>query len=210
MSNLNKQFMFLLMKYVPGGRLPKAYREVEYLESTRLQYIDLNFIANGNTHIYVDFEGVGPFIGSFITGRRVSVLSGLFGLNIGNDKYFGAGYGGQRNQTIALYDNNRHIYELNKNNVYLDNELKHTFTSAGLSSSLNQYLFAVNEQGTADLFAKIKCYSFKAWDDNDNLIRNLVPCYRKSDYKPGMYDLVNNVFYVNQGTSEDFILGPNV
>ena len=36
----------------------------------------------------------------------------------------------------------------------------------------------------------------------------LYPVYRKSDNKPGMYDIVNNAFYINQGTGE-FIVGPN-
>ena len=35
----------------------------------------------------------------------------------------------------------------------------------------------------------------------------LVPCYRKSDNKPGMYDIFNGVFYTNQGTGE-FAVGP--
>jgi len=33
------------------------------------------------------------------------------------------------------------------------------------------------------------------------------PCYRKSDNKPGMYDLTNGVFYTNAGSGE-FIYGP--
>ena len=42
--------------------------------------------------------------------------------------------------------------------------------------------------------------------DGSNEIRNFVPCYRKSDNKAGLYDLVNNEFYTNQGTG-DFITG---
>lgn len=33
-----------------------------------------------------------------------------------------------------------------------------------------------------------------------NVIRNFIPCYRKSDNEVGLYDLVNDVFYTNQGT----------
>ena len=36
----------------------------------------------------------------------------------------------------------------------------------------------------------------------------LYPVYLKSDSKPGMYDIVNNVFYTNQGSGE-FLVGPN-
>lgn len=34
------------------------------------------------------------------------------------------------------------------------------------------------------------------------LVADFVPCYRKSDNKPGMYDLVTNEFFSNQGTGQ--------
>ena len=43
--------------------------------------------------------------------------------------------------------------------------------------------------------------------DNDNLVRNFIPCYRKVDNEIGLYDVINDVFYVNSGTGE-FIAGP--
>ena len=39
-------------------------------------------------------------------------------------------------------------------------------------------------------------------------IKSMYPVYRKADSKPGMYDIVNGVFYANQGTGE-FIVGPD-
>lgn len=42
-----------------------------------------------------------------------------------------------------------------------------------------------------------------------SLILNFIPCYRKSDNEPGMYDTVNNVFYTNAGTGT-FIIGNDV
>jgi len=45
--------------------------------------------------------------------------------------------------------------------------------------------------------------------ENNILKFYLIPCYRISDNKPGMYDLVNGAFYTNAGTGE-FILGPLV
>ena len=36
-----------------------------------------------------------------------------------------------------------------------------------------------------------------------------IPCYRKSDDKPGMYDLITKQFFINQGEGE-FLVGPNV
>lgn len=54
------------------------------------------------------------------------------------------------------------------------------------------------------------CYRFKIWDDG-TLVRDFIPVYRKSDNKPGLYDLVNGVFYSNEATSgSDFTAGPDV
>ena len=47
--------------------------------------------------------------------------------------------------------------------------------------------------------ASAKLYSCKIWD-NDVLIRDFVPCYRKSDNVIWLYDMVNDVFYTNAGT----------
>lgn len=38
--------------------------------------------------------------------------------------------------------------------------------------------------------------------DGDALVRNMIPCVRKSDSKPGMYDTVSKTFYTNAGTGE--------
>ncbi len=54
-----------------------------------------------------------------------------------------------------------------------------------------------------------KIYYFKWLDSNNELVQDLVPCYRKSDNEIGMYDLVSNTFYINAGTGT-FIKGPDV
>lgn len=51
----------------------------------------------------------------------------------------------------------------------------------------------------------IKWYYFKI-TDNGILIRNYVPCYRKSDNKAGFYDLVNHTFNPSIGSAE-FVAG---
>ena len=53
-----------------------------------------------------------------------------------------------------------------------------------------------------------KLWSFKIWDNNV-LVRDYVPCYRKEDNVVGMYDIVNDVFYTNLGTGE-FLKGSDV
>ena len=45
----------------------------------------------------------------------------------------------------------------------------------------------------------IDWYSFKIWNGN-TLLRNLFPCYRKSDNAIGFYDVVDDSFYINTST----------
>jgi hypothetical protein len=85
--------------------------------------------------------------------------------------------------------------------------------SINLSPSNNtvnypMYLFARNVDGQASGFSNRKLGAFKIWD-NGILIRNYIPCYRKSDNVIGLYDLVNNVFYTNAGTGT-FLKGADV
>ena len=45
----------------------------------------------------------------------------------------------------------------------------------------------------------MKVYRLKLYENN-TLVREYVPCYRISDNEIGLYELVNNVFYPNNGT----------
>ena len=46
---------------------------------------------------------------------------------------------------------------------------------------------------------------------SEGLARDMVPCYRKSDSKNGMYDLVTNTFFTDAGPWDmQFEQGPNV
>ena len=51
-----------------------------------------------------------------------------------------------------------------------------------------------------------RIYYFKLYDGN-NLVLDLVPCYKKIDNKQGMYDMVSGTFY--EGTGQ-FTNGPDV
>ena len=60
-------------------------------------------------------------------------------------------------------------------------------------------------RGSSSWFpASVKIFSLTS----DGII-DLVPCYRKSDGEIGMYDLVSNTFFTNQGTGT-FLKGADV
>lgn len=116
-------------------------------------------------------------------------------------------------------DFQRHIFFLDgKTGEY--GTLDGIFTGSGAVEEVEYqegedlYLFAAKAYSILDdamgvtYKAYEKVYGAKYYLDGV-LVRNFIPCIRKSDNKPGMYDLVNNQFYVNQGT-EEFLIGEKI
>lgn len=61
-------------------------------------------------------------------------------------------------------------------------------------------LFATNRDTTVHEYCKYtRMYSWKMWDGGV-LVRDMIPCYRKSDGVIGMYDTVSKQFFTNAGT----------
>ena len=90
-----------------------------------------------------------------------------------------------------------HIYTMDGNIAYQDESVINTFISSTFQSTAMIYIFGT---GTVNLYKS-------AIFENGKLIQNLIPCYRISDGKTGMYDTVNDVFRANSGTGL-FIRGP--
>lgn len=97
--------------------------------------------------------------------------------------------------------------------TYINGILQLTHSYDNPTVTIPWYLFANNTEGSVDTSrsAKIKLFSFEMEKQNQT-VRTLVPCYRKSDNKPGMYDLVTKTFFTNANTSAttDFIVGADV
>ena len=77
-----------------------------------------------------------------------------------------------------------------------------TFVS-GITDTITTGYNYTNSTVSKNIWYYVKIY------DGETLIRDMIPCYRKSDNKPGMYDTVNGTFYTNAGTGE-FVVGPDV
>ncbi|MBQ5476060.1 MAG: hypothetical protein IIT65_15620, partial [Lachnospiraceae bacterium] len=92
------------------------------------------------------------------------------------------------------------------NKTYIDGEI----TISG-TSSVSLYLFAQNESpgNTNSVWdSSIRLYACTI-AVNGEVIRNYVPCYRKSDGVIGLYDTINKQFKINEGTGS-FTKGSDV
>lgn len=112
---------------------------------------------------------------------------------------------GRRNTVGGITINEVHTVEFDGDTtVYIDGVPK-TITTTSLTQNIHKiYLFGLDQAGTFIQGEKTRIYSCSFGD-----IRNFIPCYRKSDNEPGMYDTITGTFYTNSGTGT-FTVGNDV
>ena len=204
LNNKIKNPILSTTKSVSGTILPSTYQEVEYIESTGTQYIDTGVIPSSTTNIIMDFEYISGESGKYIPliGERLTVGSNMFGIWINDStKEIAINFGTVDTSAISSTNGmGRHTYSNDGNKWYLDGSLINTITTSSFTATGSLFIFALNA-GTEIQTRKIhgKLYSMTIYD-NETLLRNFIPCYRKTDKELGLYDLVNGVFYTNQGT----------
>lgn len=187
------------------GKLPDTYQQVEYIESTGTQYIDtgitpdttLEFDTTFNTSNNFSQETIryGCIFGSRISSAKADVqLTTYSEFGYKGTIRWGNNYGDN-----AWLSNNVKINAKLKNNMYYVDNTEIRSTTIEASNDYNIYIFALNQSGTAIQHGKLKLHTFKLWK-NDVLVRDFIPCYRKSDNVIGLYDLVTNTFFTNAGT----------
>ena len=197
-------------------RLPNTYQEVEYLQSTGTQYLEIDYIASSNTITKGSFQLDDVDTGLMLFGSRISSATNGRGYAFhwgGDNKpysyYNTYNRGGTAALTTTQIDLLKHTFEKNKNKLYIDNNIIHTHSNQpAFVTPYKMIIFGCNTNGKVGLIAKAKIFDLKFYDNNV-LRANLVPCYRKSDNVRGMYDLVENKFYTNKGTGT-FGIGSNI
>lgn len=203
--------------------LPVGYTQVDYIESSGTQYINTGLKSTPNTKFDFEFtstKAVGAeyeqVLGSQTgaTNNRIYILIGGSNniqlqfphdsnnhLYMNNDGTFTSSSSSTNLLLIEQNKKNRIIFDI-PNRALTVNE--YTSVSTGTydltSSDYNILLFNRNDTVVPTVrLAKGKLYNFK-WYESNVLVREFIPCYRNSDNEVGLYDLVNNVFYTNQGT----------
>ena len=194
--------------YQKSSILPSGYTQVDYIEGHRAEYIDTGFKATPKTRVEATFQftQVTP-TQQRIFGNAFSETDGLvFTTYIngsGNFAWACRNDTGNWTSTEITADTNKHTFIVDSlnNSVSIDN-YNATITSTRTNNSVTTILLFVHRyNNVVDENSKsyLKMYSTKIYD-NDVLVRNFIPCYRNSDNVVGLYDIVNNVFYTNQGT----------
>lgn len=200
------------VKHIYKGNyaLPEEYEEVEYLESTGTQYIKTNIVPTENDVISFD----GDFLKEGNNVPFGARESGDYATNGYKQVYFNINTSSGQDPRPFVYITNANIKEYPNYEIYDKRPTirqRFTFTISLASHGFTQeerkypyYLFALNDVGNTTVITSFKIRLFAIKDRI-----NLIPAVRKSDSKPGMYDLISGEFFTNQGEGE-FITGPEV
>ena len=178
--------------------LPSEYERLLYIESTGEQYIDTGVGKKDAYGYEIEFKSTG-----IVKKYSYYNLDGIFGSN-GIDSYdtklwfsynrnddTGRNSVQIRSQSFSIdyialetyY--NKHKVLIYNHEIYYDNNNIGTYNDASFSSNQTLYLFAMHGNGTAaDFHSKTQVYYLKIYDKDNGLLRDFIPCYRKSDNKP--------------------------
>ncbi len=190
--------------------LPSEYQEVEYIESSWTQYIDTWLAIKDWFKIICNTEFVswGTLMALWWylwqswwiyyrlywwvsnTGKWLYWFLGNFSNDLGNSSL-----------------NTKYKLELqikSWNNYFKVNDTTIASWTETFSTSLTGNIWVL--AGYADDVSwkwnkwSAKMYDYKIRDNGWTLVRDFIPCYRKSDDVIWLYDLVNDTFYTNAWT----------
>lgn len=198
-------------------RIPVEYQEVEYIQGTSNARIDTGIPGNNDSlvisgKVYLNkFSAYQGFFGNYIdedhnTSRLILGASAngavIADINrrAANSSVTGVGF----------YAGNVGEFKVSKTKlIFNGTEYSYGGVNNATANDTNILLNVSNPATTTSNSVLYRRWYYFRINDGDTALRNYIPCYRKSDSKPGMYDTVTNQFFAGYGT-EEFIVGNDV
>ena len=180
-----------------SSQLPISYTQVDYIEATGTQYIDTGIKMSNSIKLDItaqlgELSNNNPLVASNMKSNANS-----FGIYLRINSYDGRYTAGTNwNNYVDSSQNDQVRHVIYDNDKFILDGTTLNITQQEYETERNLEIFrSYNE----NRYGKYKLYSMKMYN-NGTLIRNFIPCYRNADSVIGLYDLVNDVFYTNQGT----------
>lgn len=191
--------------------LPEEYQQAEYLEGTGTQHIKLNYTvtANDKVEYTISYSKFKNNDYQWFIGNRQGDINWLSGARASNyECFWSSSTSYVTGSALVLNKVITNSVDFSSGTFYYSGG-SGTFTTI-TPSQYGMYVFIGNySPGASSTTCTLcKCFNLKIYTGTTIKV-NLIPCYRKSDGKPGMYDTVNRIFYTNAGSGE-FILGPTI
>ena len=182
--------------------LPDEYQEVEYIESTGTQYIDTGILVDSNTLTdgIVTESKIAYTTNSGQANYKNQTPYYFIGVYSDNTFYSGLGPTYTRGSSFQN-DNKEHVFRLDSLNktFSIDNQVVTQYNISRYTGTYIDNIHLFNVSTTNTYYTREKLYYTKIWS-NGELVRNLIPCYRKNDNVIGLYDMVSKTFFTNART----------
>jgi hypothetical protein len=188
--------------------LPAEYTQLEYLESTGTQYIDIGVAPKTTLSVKIKYNILQLTSQSNIAiFGSIATQTGLFSGVAGTPPVYyinnSSGSGSLPDIPVAL---NTILEEEYINATMIRNGVTYT-TNPIIENNISMTLFGRNTGTEVLRIGTLRIYYFALYD-NGVLIQNLIQAKRNSDNVLGMYDTATGNFLTNAGTGT-FTAGPN-
>ena len=196
------------MLSIPHNSFPSGYTKVQYIASdtdtnNSGQYIITGVIPNNGIKVECGFE--------FLVTNPYQTLFGV------KSNRFGFGNTNSSTNFRAYVEGTGHDYNtqgiVNYFDIVMDmggfdlNGHIESWTPPTSTANSALWLFGKStSSGALDVKSKCRIYYCKIYDNN-NILRDYIPCVRDSDNVAGLYDMVTKEFYINNGNGY-FVAGP--
>ena len=206
------------------------FSKIDLAEFTHNQHIGLGW-ATIAAPFHVPYNDVYQLKTGFSSGLRAynqttTSLNYFFCTGFGNDTYFlfneiKTTYSTPTEADVNFVNeqllNKKITIDLNRSRgtLYYNDKLKKTFVNTFsdlktdiclLSYNIGYKPSSLSVQSTQNQINLYSCQIYK----NDVLVRNFIPCYRKTDNEPLLYDTVSESFFRSGNPSHPPYLGPDV
>ena len=167
---------------------------IEYLDGNN-QYLDTTFFPSNNTKIEYEVEMSSSALYRGILGCRNKNNSFCcFTGKLNQDTVWRFDWGGSQFnswKTIEVGEKIKIIVD--KNKMYINEELYHTYPEKQFNQNQSIYIFAVNDNGTPYAPSEMKLYNCKIYENNI-LVNNFKPCLDSNNIEC-LYDEVTKKYF---------------
>ena len=186
---------------VPRYYIPSVYQRVEYVDSKEGAYFQtpLTIYANQTISVQSKIQYIGTGTDNiWLAGDGMSHDNSQFEIGVFGRNWYTPN--GATQNVEVINQASKPAQQL----IKISLERKYNSTENLTWRLFGRYGFGEGPNGLFDT----RIYSLIIQAENVAIFC-FIPCRRKSDNKPGMYDTVSGEFFTNQGTGE-FICGPDV
>lgn len=175
----------LMTKSETGARIPAAYQEVEYIGySGSAKYLYTGIAVNSMTKIVADIAKTS------LPSTNAGSVFPCVRYAAGSDSASSSNWGTLENLSGSKFS------------ASPSHTMDQTFTRTTITSTKTTSVSTLDiglGYTTAKFCPGLRFYTLKIYNGSD-LLFDGVPCYRKSDSKIGMYDLVGQSFIASSGS----------